>query len=193
MFPEAKVLFNNFLIVPQILQVCTVQHHLDTYLIRYARCEKQFSRSRVQVFFLAQHCYHYVLNFFFSWIKHNIAKLAQIDASDLSQLFNANRAFLLQDWLSQTRKLKAEHKDYVNHPLQMSLIDKKLIQLKGNITDFRDYIANGIFRQEKHEIYEKIRCHLARELKIEELATFSQRTGQPFFNQYMKEEIDFSE
>lgn len=61
---------------------------------------------------------------FFSWIKHNIAKLAQIDASDLSQLFNANRAFLLQDWLSQTRKLKAEHKDYVNHPLQMSLIDK---------------------------------------------------------------------
>ncbi|KAI8430721.1 hypothetical protein MSG28_000905 [Choristoneura fumiferana] len=127
-----------------------------------------------------------------SWIKHNIAMMTRIHASDFKEMFYATRAFLLEQWMSQTRKQETVGTFHGNHPLQMSLIDKKLIQLKGNITDFRDYIKNGTFRQEKLEMYEKIRNHLAHEHKIEEFSSYTLRTGQPFFKQYVKEEVDFS-
>ncbi|CAB3225166.1 unnamed protein product [Arctia plantaginis] len=131
------------------------------------------------------------IKYFLPWIDNNLQVMRNISKAYLLKLFQAQRAFILKEWLNFTRVLPA--KGYVqeqNKHMMILRVDKELAKFLGNVYDIRDYLFDGELHNYKTKMYAKLREISAiesdREIKSQQLKLWFKKqneTLKPFINE----------
>ncbi|XP_068632542.1 trypsin alpha-like [Battus philenor] len=117
------------------------------------------------------------------WIVHNIPILRNLTQNNLTDIFEATKAYTLSKWLRLTREnVDPLSIKYVGKMISQTNLDSALAKLKGSIFDIRDYMYFGQFHQLKNKLMENIRNV---SIKIQNNIThlhLNNLTAQPFLN-----------
>lgn len=120
---------------------------------------------------------------FLRWFLHNIPILRRITHSNLTILFEAERAFVMSMWLAMTRIHPPPPLTVLDKPLEMLKLDRELAKLRGKVYDLRDYLFNGIQHLYKVRLYEILRQKiLERQFLIKVRNEAIQMSPEPFLN-----------
>ncbi|XP_026727808.1 uncharacterized protein LOC113493957 isoform X2 [Trichoplusia ni] len=117
------------------------------------------------------------------WFLHNIPILRRITHSNLTILFEAERAFVMSMWLAMTRIHPPPPLTVLDKPLEMLKLDRELAKLRGKVYDLRDYLFNGIQHLYKVRLYEILRQRiLERQFLIKIRNEAIKMSPEPFLN-----------
>ncbi|XP_045542059.1 trypsin epsilon [Papilio machaon] len=116
------------------------------------------------------------------WILHNVPILRNLTQYNLTEMFQATRAYSLSKWLTLTREnFEPLTLTFADKPILQSDLDKELAKLKGTVFDIRDFIYSGEFHLLKSEIFENIRNSSNHEIRNIS-SVFMSITTKPFLN-----------
>ncbi|XP_063394293.1 trypsin epsilon-like [Cydia fagiglandana] len=109
------------------------------------------------------------LRYYANWLQGNLDILDRLNTNQVSDLYMATKAYFMQEWLVQTSDLRSAQPHY-RETLQEADIDSKLVELTGNVTDFRDYAYGGVLREQKTELYRNLKAELDQKRQLKEIS-----------------------
>ncbi|XP_072931130.1 uncharacterized protein [Epargyreus clarus] len=97
------------------------------------------------------------VQYYKTWITHNVEILAQSTNINYTELFQATTAYVSCAWLKETRlHTPAVHTDFPK-VLQPTELDIELAELWGDYYDIRDFVDNGRFHDNKVQMVKYIK------------------------------------
>ncbi|XP_063373045.1 trypsin epsilon-like [Cydia amplana] len=109
------------------------------------------------------------LRYYDQWLEWNLDILGRLNTNQVSELYIATKAYFMQEWLVQTSDQHSAH-PHRREALQAADIDTQLVELTGNITDFRDYAYGGVLREQKAELYRTLRAESDEKRRLKEIS-----------------------
>lgn len=82
--------------------------------------------------------------------------MGSVKQSNLTQLFQATKAYLIAEWFIKTRTITPSVKIRQDKSMELLPIDTVLAELSGTVHDVRDYISGGYYHVEKKTLYAEL-------------------------------------
>lgn len=96
-------------------------------------------------------------DFCYRWIDTNLHIMRNISKAYLLKLFQAQRAYILKEWLNLTRLLPISEYAIENKHMTILRVDRELAKFSGNVYDIRDYLFNNELHSYKTKVYKKLK------------------------------------
>ncbi|CAG4962287.1 unnamed protein product [Parnassius apollo] len=129
------------------------------------------------------------------WLVHNIPILRNLSQSNLKEIFQATKAFILSQWLSLTRGdiELLKFKKCTDKDISRSNIDIELAQLNGTVYDIRDFMYTTKYRKLKQDMLLDIKNSLINTTANVSNVVRPTLRSRPFLNKYQLENQEYSE